>query len=133
MHQAPPRAEALGFSTTILPSGGRALTAVPQPPPSDPARCTGLLVVAWPIAEGIGGLCERLQHVITTSGADVVVCDGQALPANCRAIEALARLQLTARRAHSAIHLQRPSPALQELLELAGLADVIPTTTAPAG
>ena len=107
---------------------------MPQTPPSDPARGTGPLVVAWPIAEGgIGELCERLQHVITTSGADVVVCDGQALPANCRAIEALARLQLTARRANRTIHLQRPSPALQELLDLAGLAEVIPTTTAPAG
>lgn len=109
------------------------LTAVPPPPP-DAARSTGLLVVAWPIPEGdIAGLCERLQRVITTSDGGLVVCDVRALPANCRAIEVLARLQLSARRANRTIHLQRASPALQELLELAGLADVIPTTTAPAG
>lgn len=90
-----------------------------------------MLVVAWPIADGdIAGLSERLRRVITTSGADVVVCDVHALPANCRALETLARLQLTARRANRTIRLQRASPAVQELLELAGLADVIAATSA---
>lgn len=104
------------------------------PPRPDPAPSTRLLVVARPIADGdIAGLCERLQRVIATSDVDVVVCDVRALPATCRAIEAVARLQLTARRANRTIRLQRASPALQELLDLAGLADVIPTTTAPAG
>ena len=104
------------------------------PPPPDPARSTGLLVVAWPIGDGdIAGLCARLRRVITTSDADVVFCDVQDLPPSCRAIEALARLALTARRANRTIRLQRASPALQELLDLAGLADVIPTTPAPAG
>ena len=101
---------------------------MPRTPPPDPARGSGLLVVAWPIADGdIAGLCERLRRVITASGAEVVACDVGDLPANCRALEALARLQLTARRANRTIRLQRASPALQELLDLAGLADVIPT------
>lgn len=102
-----------------------------MPPTPDRARSTALLVVAWPIAEGdIAGLCERLQAIITARAASVVICDVQALPASCRTIEALARLQLTARRADATIHLQRVSPALRELIDFAGLADVLPTTTA---
>ena len=97
--------------------------------PADPERSTGLLVIAGPIAEGdVQALCERLDVVIATSDAQVVVCDVGALPANARAIEALARLQLTARRRQRRIRLQRASPELQQLLQFVGLADVVPAS-----
>jgi len=97
--------------------------------PADPERRTGLLVIAGPLADGdVQALCERLRAVIATSDAQVVICDVGALPANARAIEALARLQLTARRLQRRIRLQRASPELQLLLEFVGLADVVPAS-----
>jgi hypothetical protein len=95
---------------------------VPPAPPPEPS--TGLLVVAAPIGD-VAMLCERLRSVFATSDAEVVVCDVGALPANARTIEALARLQLTARRLGRRIRLQRASPELEQLLEFAGLADVV--------
>jgi hypothetical protein len=96
----------------------------------------GLLVVAGPIADGdVPRLCERLRAVIASSDAELVVCDVAALPANARAIEALARLQLTARRLHRRIRLQRAAPGLEHLLQFVGLADVVPVspTSTPLG
>src|SRR4051812_34674793 len=96
------------------------------PPASPPEPSTGLLVVAAPIRDGdVAVLCERLRTVLATSDAEVVVCDVGALPANVRTIEALARLQLTARRLGRRIRLQRASPELEQLLAFAGLADVV--------
>ena len=95
--------------------------------PADPEGSMGLIVITGPIADGdVEALCDRLRAVIATSDAQVVVCDVGALPANARAIEALARLQLTARRLHRRIRLQRASPELQQLLQFVGLADVVP-------
>jgi hypothetical protein len=104
-----------------------------QPPP-DPERSTGLLVIAGPVAgpEDVRRLCEQLRAVIQRSDAHVVVCDVSALPASARSIEALARLQLTARRLGRRIRLQRASRCLEELLEFAGLADVV-SVNAPVG
>jgi len=89
----------------------------------------GLLVIAGPLADGdVQALCERLRAVIAASDVQVVVCDVAALPANARAFEALARLQLTARRLQRRIRLQRASPELQQLLQFVGLADVVPAS-----
>jgi kynureninase len=96
---------------------------VPAPPP-EPA--TGLLVVAAPVGDGdVATLCERLRAVVGASDAEVVVCDVDALAANARAIETVARLQLTARRLGRRIRLQRASQELEQLLAFAGLADVV--------
>lgn len=90
------------------------------------APTTGLLVVAAPIGDGdVARLCERLRAVVGTSDAEIVVCDVGALPANARTIEAVARLQLTARRLGRRIRLQRASQELEQLLAFAGLADVV--------
>lgn len=102
----------------------------PSPPPDAPdARSPRLLVVTGPIArdEDIRGLCDRLRAAIAAGGARTVVCDVRELAATCRAIEALARLQLTARRNGRSIRLQRASPELEQLLQLTGLAGVVPT------
>lgn len=99
------------------------------PPPPDPAPGAGpaLLVIAGPVADrgDVCALCERLSAVMATSQADTVVCDVHTLPPNARALEALARLQLTARRAKRRIRLHRPRPELLQLLDFAGLAEVI--------
>ena len=83
-------------------------------------------------ADDVRALCEQLTALITTNPVSTVVCDVHALPADGRAIEALARLQLTARRAQRRIRLQRAAPELVELLDFAGLAEVV-RTPASAG
>ncbi|MCU1464902.1 MAG: hypothetical protein JWM72_830 [Actinomycetia bacterium] len=56
----------------------------------------------------------------------IVGCDVSRItePDEC-ALDALARLQLTARRLGAIIHLHNATPALADLIELAGLADVL--------
>jgi hypothetical protein len=83
-------------------------------------------VIAAPIACGDApALCEQLRRVVADSGAPVVVCDVRALPASAAAVDALARLQLTARRLGSRIRLQHVSRELDDLLAFAGLADAL--------
>ena len=97
-------------------------------PPSSPDRepSTGRLVIARPSSDAdVPELCELLRAVIATSDARTIVCDVGALPADAHAVDALARLQLTAHRLHRRIRLQRASPQLEQLLDFAGLADVV--------
>jgi anti-anti-sigma regulatory factor len=54
-----------------------------------------------------------------------IVCDVGALPADATAVDRLARLQLAARRAGAEVQLRNLSRELEELLELAGLGDVL--------
>lgn len=70
-------------------------------------------------------LCARLRVLLSRSDADVVV-DVRTLAADATTIEALARLQLTARRLGRRISLRRASPDLDRLVSFAGLADVLP-------
>ena len=60
------------------------------------------------------------------SGADVLVCDvAEVTRPDAGTIEALARLQLTARRLGCQMRLRDPSRELRELLDLFGLDDVL--------
>ncbi|MGW5738209.1 MULTISPECIES: STAS domain-containing protein [Streptomyces] len=67
-------------------------------------------------------LCEEAGAALRATGADVLVCDVAGLgPPVLAAVDALARLQLTARRAGGRIRLRNPAPHLCELLDLVGL------------
>ncbi|MEU6679380.1 STAS domain-containing protein [Streptomyces sp. NPDC046925] len=67
-------------------------------------------------------LCEEARATLQATGADVLVCDVAGVgPPVLAAIDALARLQLTARRAGGRIRVRNPAPALRELLDLVGL------------
>ena len=71
-------------------------------------------------------LCERARSELERSGAAVLVCDVAALThPDAGTVEALARLQLTARRLGRRVRLRDPSRELRELLDLFGLADVL--------
>ena len=85
------------------------------------------LVISGPlIAADAAALCERARSELERSGAEVLVCDVAGLThPDAGTIEALARLQLTARRLGCRIHLRDPSPELRGLLDLVGLADVL--------
>lgn len=99
----------------------------PAVPPSPPPRpSTGVLVIAGAIAHrDVPGLCAQLRHVLRASDAAVVVCDVAGLVANGAAVDALARMQLTARREGGRIRLRHVAPELDELLSFAGLAQAL--------
>jgi anti-anti-sigma regulatory factor len=74
----------------------------------------------------IPALCERVRLSLDGAPADVVVCDVGALAdPDCVAVDALARLQLTARRQGRRFVLRDVSPDLQALLSFAGLSEVV--------
>ena len=85
------------------------------------------LAVEGPIARAdLPGLCERVCSVLGTSGADVAFCDVSGVPANAVAVDALARLQLAARRHRCRVRLRNASDELLALVAFMGLADVLP-------
>jgi hypothetical protein len=90
----------------------------------------GPWVIPHPIAD-LPVLCEGLRRRLLGSAAAVVVCDVRALPADLPTVDALARLELTARRLGREIRLAGASPELLGLLGLAGLAGVVGRATPP--
>ncbi|GGP91978.1 hypothetical protein GCM10010266_13370 [Streptomyces griseomycini] len=83
-----------------------------------------VLVLHGPVTRNeVSGPCDALRALLDDSGAGaVVVCDVGGLgPPGLAAVNLLARLQLTARRAGGRIRLRDPSPALRALLDLVGL------------
>ena len=76
----------------------------------------------------IAGLCSKLRVLASTIEPSVVVCDAGALTdPDGVAVDALARLQLTARRLGTRIRLTRTPEKLCDLLDFAGLTSVLPT------
>jgi ABC-type transporter Mla MlaB component len=75
----------------------------------------------------VRGLCERLRRRMGSGGADLAVCDvGAIVEPDMETVDALARLQLTARRLGCRIRLRGASGELLDLLVLSGLEDVVP-------
>ena len=86
----------------------------------------GVLVIDGPVAaRDVPRLCAHLRALLSGSDADVIV-DVRTLAADAVTIEALARLQLTARRLGRRISVRRASPDLDRLVSFVGLADVLP-------
>lgn len=83
------------------------------------------IVFPVPAATAPADLCERLSVMLLATGAAVAVCDVAELPADAAAIDALARLALTARRIGRRVALRHPSPDLRELLAFAGLDETL--------
>lgn len=71
--------------------------------------------------------CARACSELASSGAPVLVCDVAAVTeADAGTIDALGRLQLTARRLGGELRLRHARPELRELLDLTGLAGTLP-------
>lgn len=68
------------------------------------------------------GRCALLER----RRAAVLVCDVSGVGPEAEAVEALARLQLAARRHGCEVRLRRASPELLELVAFMGLRDVLP-------
>jgi hypothetical protein len=72
--------------------------------------------------------------VLVENEASVVVCDVGALTdPGVSAVEALARVQLTAHRLGLEVRLRHASRELRDLLNLVGLCDVLPMDAASGG
>jgi ABC-type transporter Mla MlaB component len=81
--------------------------------------------VRGPISRGdLPGLCDRVCNVLGRSGA-IVACDVTGVDPDAVTVDALARLQLAARRRGCEIHLCNASDDLLQLVELMGLTNVL--------
>jgi ABC-type transporter Mla MlaB component len=92
-----------------------------------PRPTTIVLAIAGPLEpDQLAGLCRRMHRLLTASGAELVVCDVDGLAADMAAVNALARVGLTARRLGRRVCLRGASGLLCELVALAGLEAVLP-------
>jgi ABC-type transporter Mla MlaB component len=74
----------------------------------------------------LAGLCERVCGLLERNGADVALCDVTGVHPDAVTVDALARLQLAARRHGCQVRLRHPSDELLDLLTFMGLSDVLP-------
>jgi hypothetical protein len=99
-------------------------TPVSALPPS--LESTNDLVIRGQISPAaVDGLCERVRGLLQ-GGTRLIVCDVEGLSPDAAAIDALARVQLTARRLGGRIRLHNACVELGDLVALAGLSDVLP-------
>jgi ABC-type transporter Mla MlaB component len=89
---------------------------------------TIVFVISGGIARAdVPELCERARVLLERSGAELVICDvGTLADPDAGTVDALARLQLTARLLGRRVRLRHASVELQELLDFMGLGDVVP-------
>jgi ABC-type transporter Mla MlaB component len=72
------------------------------------------------------GLSERVCRLLRRSaGSAIVSCDVSGVGTDAVTVDALARLQLAARRHRCQVRLTHASPELLDLLEFMGLRDVL--------
>jgi ABC-type transporter Mla MlaB component len=108
-------------------------------PVADDAIRTLHITVRGPIERAdLPGLSERMCALFAGHPGSVVRCEVTGVPAAAVTVEALARLQLVARRHGCRVVLRHASGELRGLVALMGLTDVLPedprhTTSFPAG
>jgi ABC-type transporter Mla MlaB component len=78
------------------------------------------------VREDLPGLCERVCTLLNGSGAAVARCDVTGIHVDAVTVDALARLQLAAKRLSCQVRLCRASHELLELVAFMGLEDVLP-------
>ncbi|MFE7762739.1 STAS domain-containing protein [Streptomyces sp. NPDC057438] len=88
------------------------------------ATTPAVLVLPGPLTrDEVPRLCAEVRARLEKTGGGTVVCDVAGIgPPGLAAVDALARMQLAARRAGGRIRLRDPAPALRALLRLVGLA-----------
>jgi ABC-type transporter Mla MlaB component len=83
--------------------------------------------VGGPIARAdLPGICGRVCALLERSGAGVALCDVSGIEPDAVTVDALARLQLAARRHGCQVRLRGASDELFQLVAFLGLADVLP-------
>ena len=92
-----------------------------------PGPHTVAFAVSGPITHAdLPGLCERVCTLLTESGARVALCDVRGVEPDAVTVDALARLQLAARRHGCRVRLRHASDELLDLVAFMGLEDVLP-------
>ena len=71
------------------------------------------------------GLCERVCAVLANVEGGVIACAVRGVEPDAVTVEALARLQLAARRRGCRVRLVHASDGLRDLVAFMGLADVL--------
>jgi hypothetical protein len=83
--------------------------------------------VHGPIARAdLPGLCDRVCALLESSGPGVAFCDVSGVEPDAVTVDALARLQLAARRHGWQVRLRNARGELLTLLAFMGLSDVLP-------
>ena len=83
--------------------------------------------IRGPIArDDLPGLCDRVCAILGGSGAHIALCEVRDVDCDAVTVDALARLQLAARRSGCQVRLRGASGELLELVEFMGLTDVLP-------
>ena len=92
-----------------------------------PAQPTVALAIRGPITRAdLPGLCDRVCALLESSAAGVALCDVRGIDPDAVTVDALARLQLAAKRHACQVRLRGASDELLELLGFMGLRDVLP-------
>jgi ABC-type transporter Mla MlaB component len=87
---------------------------------------TVAFAIRGPIARAdLPGLCNRVCTLLETSDDEIVLCDVRGVDPDAVTVDALARLQLAARRHGCRVRLRHASDALRELVAFMGLAEVL--------
>ena len=93
---------------------------------TDPRTTT--FAVRGPIGrDDLPGLCARVCAHLASSGADVAFCDVTGVAPDAVTVDALAQLQLGARRRGCTVRLRNASVELRALVEFMGLTAVLPS------
>ena len=92
-----------------------------SPPPSV------AFAICGPIARtDLPGLCNRVCALLDASSSGAALCDVSGVEPDAVTVDALARLQLAARRRGCQVRLRNASRELLELVAFMGLHDVLP-------
>jgi ABC-type transporter Mla MlaB component len=87
---------------------------------------TIVFAIAGPIARSdLPGLCDRVCALLERSGARQAFCDVSGVEPDAVTVDALARLQLAARRHGCCVRLRNASAELRELVCFMGLECVL--------
>lgn len=111
-----------------MPEGDERFAQRLETPAPHPGSATIVFLVSGAIdLETVPKLCERFRLLLADSDADQVICDVGALDdPDAATIDAVARLQLSAKRLGRRFRLRGAPEELRALLALAGLRDVVP-------
>ena len=91
-----------------------------------PRQSPLVFAVRGPIEKAdLPGLCERVCALLEENESPVALCDVRGVEADAVAVDALARLQLAARRHGCKVGLRHASDELVELVAFMGLTDVL--------
>jgi ABC-type transporter Mla MlaB component len=75
--------------------------------------------------DDLRGLCDRVCGVLSSTRASIALCDVEGVEPDAVTVDALARLQLAARRTGCQVRLRNASDELLELVAFMGLTDVL--------